>query len=132
MGSNPAGAGTLDFLRNSPQVCASICVCPCVFLVLRLGVRKVCMHYLCACLHVCPLRYLTFEFFLFQFQALRTMVQANPQILQVLNCHFAASLLASSPNIVIGLQVFFFFFPLPLILKGLFYFLLVDSPCFRS
>lgn len=63
MGSN-AGAGTLDFLRNSQQVSM--------------------MFYLFASLlFICDVFWDSYFRFLFQFQALRTMVQANPQILQV-------------------------------------------------
>lgn len=63
MGSN-AGAGTLDFLRNSQQVSM--------------------MFYLFASLlFICDVFWYSYFRFLFQFQALRTMVQANPQILQV-------------------------------------------------
>lgn len=74
MGSGAAaGASTLDFLRNSQQVSPhspslALCVCACAHVrhfYTNTGFEIVC----------CVI--------LFQFQALRAVVQANPQILQV-------------------------------------------------
>ena len=71
MGASGAGAGTLDFLRNSQQVSLSLF-----------------MWMYMACGNECHVNsYLELHSFclsLFQFQALRAMVQANPQILQVI------------------------------------------------
>lgn len=73
MGTNAAGAGTLDFLRNSQQVCASLYM----YIALRLGTHSfyvfifgspgtlggqyACM-YLCSCLYMRSSHCSTFEF----------------------------------------------------------------------
>lgn len=76
MGSGAAaGASTLDFLRNSQQVSPH---------------SPSCFLSVCVCALVCHIYIYTYTGFeivccviLFQFQALRAVVQANPQILQV-------------------------------------------------
>lgn len=71
IGSGAAGAGSLDFLRNSQQVFF-------FFFPLPAFVQKLLLYR-----YVLNEWYFFFLPFSFQFQALRAMVQANPQILQV-------------------------------------------------